>query len=185
MTLLELMVAIGIASIIATAVYQLMSRGRLIERRITEESAAVQAVRLQVKRLTDELQEGTRLVHPMQGKFSSTGLVFVNARGELICYYVSGPDGGPKSLWRGCVNEKDQKKRREVVIDNILQFRATTAPASSGMAESLVKLDLCAGTSLPGVEANIVSAAYLGSLEKDIPEESTAWPFPPLPDSPD
>lgn len=179
MTLLELMIAVGIAAIITSAAYLLMSRGQLIERRINEETAAVHAVRVQVRRMTDEIQEGTRLVHPLSGQDSSSGLVFVNARGETICYYVSDPASGPRSLWRECANEGE--KSREIIVKNVVHFRATTAPASPGLATSLVKLDLDAGTSIPGVEANVVTAAFLGSLEKNIPEDSTAgpWPYPP------
>jgi hypothetical protein len=66
------------------------------------------------------------------------------------------------------------------VVKNVIHFRATTAPASPGKPASLVKLDLNAGTSLPGVEANVVTAAFLGSLEPTIPEDSTAGPFPPV-----
>lgn len=178
MTVLELMIAVGIAAIISTAAYQLMARGQLIERRITQETAAVHAVRMQVRRMTNEVQEGTTIVHPLPGQDSKSGLVFVNAQGELICYFVDAPESGSRSLWRECANKGASSK--EVVVKNVVHFRATTAPASDGLVASLVKIDLDAGTDLPGVEANVVTAAFLGSLEKHIPDDSTAgpWPFP-------
>lgn len=173
LTLPEVVIAFGLSALIAGAAWQIFSQGQWISRKIGAESEAGQDTRLKLKRISFEIQEGTRLFHPPPGK-TATGVGFVNAKGETVFYYAETPDGGRPGLYRANVNLPDQPP--ELVIAHLKHFRATTAPVGRGRVPSLVHLDLAVGAAIAGVESNSVTSVFMRGLEKPVPEDPTHEP---------
>ncbi|MBI4872838.1 MAG: type II secretion system protein [Candidatus Riflebacteria bacterium] len=177
-TLVELMLSLAISFVLATAVYLMLGQPRPADR-VAKESASVRELRLKLKRLTYELQEGTRLIYPEPGQESSCGVGFVNARGQLVFYYTrdDGTVSGTRTLWRSNVNPSDCEEE-EALIEHVHWFRVTTAAAGPGRAPSRVNLDLAASsTEATTATANMVTSVFLRSLEKNGPDDPTNIPW--------
>jgi prepilin-type N-terminal cleavage/methylation domain-containing protein len=166
-TIVELVVALGISSALATVLYQLLWQGRLIGERVGAASTSGQEARLKARRMTNEIQEGTRLFYPRPGA-TAEGLGFVNARGETVIYLI---DKG--ELKR--VNLNTPREPPEVLVQNVKHFRATVAPCGLGRAPGRVNLDLAVG--VDAGEANVATSVFLRSLEKYVPEDPTHEPL--------
>lgn len=178
-TLVELMITLGISFVMASAIYLMLGHGRRIENRVTQESSSMRELRLQMKRMTDELQEGTRLVYPEPGQDSDCGVAFVNAKGQTVFYYAreAADETDSKALWRSNVDPSDCEQE-EAIVHRVRWFRVTTAPAAPGRTASRVNLDLAAcGSEATTVPANIVTSVFLRSLEKYVPEDATNVPW--------
>lgn len=166
-TIVELVVALGVSSALATVLYQLLWQGRMMGERVSATSTSGQEARLKARRMTNEIQEGTRLFYPRPGA-TAEGLGFVNARGETIIYLI---DHGEL----GRVNLNTPGEPREVLVKNVKHFRATTAPCAPGRAPGRVNLDLAVGGD--SGEANVATSVFLRSLEKYVPEDPTHEPL--------
>lgn len=165
-TIVELVVALGVSSALATVLYQLLWQGRMMGERVGATSTSGQEARLKARRMTNEIQEGTRLFYPRPGA-TAEGVGFVNARGETVLYLI-----GKGELRRVNVNAPGEPP--EVLVRNVKHFRATTAPCSPGRAPARVNLDLAVGGS---GEANVATSVFLRSLEKYVPEDPTHEPL--------
>jgi hypothetical protein len=165
----EVLVAGGILLVLMTVIYELLWQGRMVGKRISEESSAGQEARLKIKRMTNEIQEGTRLFFPDGGR-TSDGVGFVNARGETIFYYVD-RKGGVADLIR--VNANAPRDPPERLVRNVRHFRATSAIRGRGRAQSRVNIDLAIGGEVDALEVNVVTSIFLRSLELYVPDDPT------------
>ncbi|MBI4864107.1 MAG: prepilin-type N-terminal cleavage/methylation domain-containing protein [Candidatus Riflebacteria bacterium] len=176
-TLVELIVALGISTVLVTVVYQLLWQGRMVGTRVAAGSSASQEARLKIRRMTNEIQEGTRLFHTKEGQ-TAGGVGFVNARGETIFYYVDGAQGGPQNLYRANLNAPSEPP--ELLAKNLRHFRATSAVCGRGRAQSRVNVDISVGSEAGQGEANVVTSIFLRGVERYIPEDPThgSWGVP-------
>lgn len=177
-TVLELLVAIGIASLIATTLFQLFSTGVKGSYRLTERASAEQDVRLALQAMSQEIEEGSRIFFPAPGE-SRDGVGFVNARGEPIVYYHArfedGARDGKPVLRRANLLDAGAD---EVVVESVLHFRATTPKCESGRAPAAVNLDLAVGSRMAGVDANAITSVALRALDGRAGDEPDPLPSP-------
>lgn len=163
LTLIELVVAVAISAVLATALYELLAQGRAAGERLGGRGASNQEARIKARRMSNEIQEGSRLFYPRPG-VTADGVGFVNARGETILYFIEGA-----SLKRANLNIAD--RAAEELVRGVQHFRATTALASPGRAPARVNLDLSVAASADAPEANVVTSVFLRALERYVPED--------------
>jgi prepilin-type N-terminal cleavage/methylation domain-containing protein len=162
-TLVELAVALAISAVLATALYELLAQGRAVGERLGGRGGSSQEARIKARRMSNEIQEGSRLFYPRPG-VTADGVGFVNARGETILYFVEG-----SALKRANLNAP--RDPPEELVRGVQHFRATTALASPGRAPARVNLDLSVAASADAPEANVVTSVFLRALERYVPED--------------
>lgn len=176
-TLLESMLVAGLMALISGGIYQLWSHSALVTSRLSSGGIQMQEIRLGVKKMLNELQEGLALFYPHPGAKTQAGVGFLNARGEVVVYYENASsDQSGKSIWRANLNSVSDSNitSQEEVIRDVSWFRATVLPAARGKEASCVNLDVClfgesAGDATTGTY-NVVTSVFLRGLQRDIPE---------------
>lgn len=143
---------------------------------VSGDSPEVATVQEQLRKLTVEIQESTRLVYPLAGKGPQDGLALVNSRGETILYFVEPGEAGSK-VTRANLNARrlGRPDAQGSFLDSVRHFRACVPPATPGKQPSLVELDIAIelasrGASAPRV-VNRVTAVFPRNLEAATPED--------------
>lgn len=144
----------------------------------------------QVRKLTQELQEATRIFHPLPGEGPRDGLGLVDIHGRTIVYYVEPAAPGGRAVlrrrdltaWQAGEPGDDEPFLAELNTTN--GFRAVVAPVEPGKEASLVELDLgVVVRSRNGRDqrvVNFVTSAFLRNLERHIPDDILPAGSPPL-----
>lgn len=165
-----------------------------VQGKATGEQATLQT---QIRRLVQEIQEGTRLFYPAPSPDDTPldrgvgGLGIVNSRGETILYYFKpGEEAGkPGSIFRVNVNLRQSGAEGSLppCLENIAYFRVRVAPAAPGKEPSFVSMEFGLQTPDTGITADpaagrvqsFITAVFLRNLERRIPDDSSHVVPPP------
>ncbi len=158
-------------SVLLGGVYSLWTVSEKSGKKLSTSGVQMQEIRLGVKKMMNELQEGLALYYPHPGGLTQRGVGFLNARGEVIMYYehLSADETG-KAIWRADLNAGTA----EELIRDVAWLRTTVLPAARGKEASCVNLDVSlfgqSATGTTTAQYNVVTSVFLRGLQRDVPE---------------
>lgn len=181
-TLVEILVAAGLLVAFALGVHGLLVQGNRQAVQLQGGLGSEQDLRAAMLRMSRELQEAVRLLHPIEAGRTVDGIGFVTGEGELVFYHLEGTEGTP-SVLASTIREKPLRllrlnySRNETkrLVDRVNSFRVTVSPPLPGKALSGVTLHLSVlerdrnnGPRDLHVE---LTRIFLRNLERSLPDE--------------
>lgn len=187
-TLVEMMVALAIFSVILVALaLTWLKPSWAVFDPFQGRGPDTAPIEQQVRRLTQELQEATRVFHPLPGEGPRDGLGIVDIRGRALVYYVEPAAAGGRPVLRRrdmASWQTGEPDDDEPFLSELSGFRASVAPVEPGKEASLVELDIgVLVRSRNGRDerlVNFVTSAFLRNLERHVPDDIVPAGSPPL-----
>lgn len=137
------------------------------------------ALEQQLRKMTAEVQEATRVFYPFAGQGAREGLGIVTADGEAVLYYLEPgrEPGSPSTLVRANLTaaRTGGESAPAPFLGDVRTLAIAVAPATPGKRPSLVDIGVAvelpdrAGKGVRRVE--FVTSAFLRNLERTVPDD--------------
>lgn len=178
-TLVEILVAAALFTGLAFGLHALLVQGNRQAVRLQGGLGSEQDLRIAMLRLSRQLQEAVRIVHPVRPEETTDGVGFVDERGEMIFFHLEGGSApaegaGASPIPARLVRSNLSRNESEPILSRVKSFRVTLLPPLPGKAPSCLTLNLSVvekdRDNRPEDLHMELTRVFLRNLERTLPE---------------